>query len=169
MGSFGSALVYITGLLKVLFCTLLYVFMIRENGELISSFSSDENGQERFLNQFRCRTHCPRGLYADRAHYACLPCISNCELCTDGNICAKCRDQYKLQNGICQLASCDMGKCEAYRLYMNVKAFDTDCVFQGRCRTLIQESALIVRWDAKRVPQVGYQEAMEPCGQQYSI
>lgn len=105
---------------SLFFCTLLYLLMIRINGELISSFSSDENGQERFLNQFRCRTHCPRGLYPDRTHYACMPCISNCELCTDGNMCAKCRDQYKLQNGICQLASCDMGKSEAYRLYMNV-------------------------------------------------
>ncbi|XP_056908075.1 proprotein convertase subtilisin/kexin type 5 isoform X1 [Takifugu flavidus] len=72
----------------------------------------DEDGQERFLNQFRCRTHCPRGLYPDRAHYACLPCIPNCELCTDGNICAKCREQYKLQNGICQLVTCDMGQVQ---------------------------------------------------------
>lgn len=80
-----------------------------------SSFSSlaspylDENGQERFLHQGRCRTHCPRGLYPDRGHYACLPCMANCELCTDGNICAKCRERYKLQNGVCQTASCDMG------------------------------------------------------------
>lgn len=33
-------------------------------------------------------------------------------------------------------------------------AFNTNSVFQGRCSTLIQESALIVRWDAKCVPQV---------------
>lgn len=32
--------------------------------------------------------------------------------------------------------------------------FDSNSDFQRRCRTLIQESALIVRWDAKRVPQV---------------
>lgn len=77
-----------------------------------SSPSLDENGQERFLHQGRCRTHCPRGLYPDRGHYACLPCIANCELCTDGNICAKCRERYKLQNGVCQTASCDIGKRE---------------------------------------------------------
>lgn len=29
-------------------------------------------------------------------------------------------------------------------------------VFQGRCRTLIQESALTARWAAKHVPQVSY-------------
>lgn len=75
--------------------------------------SSDEDGQERFLHQGRCRTHCPRGLYPDMGHYACLPCIANCELCTDGNICAKCREQYKLQNGVCQTALCDIGKREA--------------------------------------------------------
>lgn len=76
-----------------------------------SSVSSlDEDGQERFLHQGRCRTHCPRGLYPDRGHYACLPCIANCELCTDSNICAKCRERYKLQNGVCQTASCDIGK-----------------------------------------------------------
>ncbi|CAF98316.1 unnamed protein product [Tetraodon nigroviridis] len=72
----------------------------------------DENGQERFLNQGRCRTHCPRGLYPERARYACLPCISNCELCTDGSICAKCREHYKLQNGVCQPLSCDMGQVQ---------------------------------------------------------
>ncbi|XP_038562057.1 proprotein convertase subtilisin/kexin type 5-like [Micropterus salmoides] len=72
----------------------------------------DEDGQERFLHQGRCRTHCARGLYPDRGHYACLPCIANCELCTDGNICAKCQEHYKLQNGICQTASCDIGQVQ---------------------------------------------------------
>ncbi|KAG7245346.1 hypothetical protein INR49_010796 [Caranx melampygus] len=72
----------------------------------------DEDGQERFLHQGRCRTHCPRGLYPDRGHYSCLPCIANCELCTDGNICAKCREHYKLQNGVCQTASCDIGQVQ---------------------------------------------------------
>ncbi|XP_034443349.1 proprotein convertase subtilisin/kexin type 5 [Hippoglossus hippoglossus] len=72
----------------------------------------DEDGQERFLHQGRCRTHCPRGLYPDRGHYACLPCIANCELCTDGNICAKCREHYKLQNGVCQTASCSTGQVQ---------------------------------------------------------
>lgn len=76
------------------------------------SSSSDEDGQERFLHQGRCRTHCPRGLFLDRGHYACLPCIANCELCTDGNICAKCREHYKLHNGVCLTASCDTGKCK---------------------------------------------------------
>lgn len=75
-----------------------------------SSSSSDKDGQERFLNQGRCRTHCPRGLYPDRGHYECLPCIANCELCTDGNICAKCQERYKLQNGVCQTVSCSTGK-----------------------------------------------------------
>lgn len=77
-----------------------------------SSSSSDEDGQERFLYQGRCRTHCPRGFYPDRGHYACLPCIANCELCTDGYICAKCRENYKLKNGVCQAALCDIGKCK---------------------------------------------------------
>ncbi|KAM6925960.1 proprotein convertase subtilisin/kexin type 5-like [Lycodopsis pacificus] len=72
----------------------------------------DEDGQERFLHQGRCRTHCPRGLYPDRGHYACLPCTANCELCTDGNICAKCREHYKLQNGVCQTASCVIGQVQ---------------------------------------------------------
>lgn len=75
--------------------------------------SPDEDGQERFLQQGRCRTHCPRGFYPDRGHYACLPCMANCELCTDGSMCAKCREHYKLQNGVCQTASCAVGKCKA--------------------------------------------------------
>lgn len=79
-------------------------------GWVSCSFSADENGQERFLHQGRCRTHCPRGFYPDRGHYACLPCIVNCELCTDGNLCAKCREHYKLQNGVCQPALCGIGK-----------------------------------------------------------
>ncbi|KAF0041091.1 hypothetical protein F2P81_006989 [Scophthalmus maximus] len=72
----------------------------------------DEDGQERFLHQGRCRTHCPRRAYPDRGHYACLPCIANCELCTDGNICAKCLEHYKLQNGVCQMASCHIGQVQ---------------------------------------------------------
>uniref|UniRef100_A0AAZ1XTH8 TNFR-Cys domain-containing protein n=1 Tax=Oreochromis aureus TaxID=47969 RepID=A0AAZ1XTH8_OREAU len=71
-----------------------------------------EDGQERFLHQGRCRTHCPRGFYPDRGHYACLPCIANCELCTDGNICAKCRGHYKLHNGVCQTALCSIGQVQ---------------------------------------------------------
>ncbi|KAM9753982.1 uncharacterized protein ACNS7B_007134 isoform 1-T1 [Menidia menidia] len=71
-----------------------------------------EDGQERFLHQGRCRTNCPRGFYPDRGHYACLPCITNCELCTDGNICAKCREHYKLQSGVCQTALCDKGQVQ---------------------------------------------------------
>ncbi|XP_063337181.1 proprotein convertase subtilisin/kexin type 5 isoform X2 [Pelmatolapia mariae] len=71
-----------------------------------------EDGQERFLHQGRCRTHCPRGFYPDRGHYACLPCIANCELCTDGNICAKCRGHYKLHNGVCQTALCGIGQVQ---------------------------------------------------------
>nr|XP_043891242.1 proprotein convertase subtilisin/kexin type 5 isoform X2 [Solea senegalensis] len=72
----------------------------------------DEDGQEHFLHQGRCRTHCPRGLYPDRGHYVCMPCIANCELCTDGYICAKCREHYKLKNGVCQTASCDTGQVQ---------------------------------------------------------
>lgn len=72
----------------------------------------DEDGQERFLQQGRCRTHCPRGFYPDRGHYACLPCMANCELCTDGSMCAKCREHYKLQNGVCQTASCAVGQVQ---------------------------------------------------------
>uniref|UniRef100_A0A8C7YYQ9 C2H2-type domain-containing protein n=1 Tax=Oryzias sinensis TaxID=183150 RepID=A0A8C7YYQ9_9TELE len=73
---------------------------------------TDEDGLERFLHQGRCRIHCPRGFYPDRGHYACLPCISNCELCTDGNICAKCREYYELQNGVCHPPLCDKGQVE---------------------------------------------------------
>ncbi|XP_024138350.1 proprotein convertase subtilisin/kexin type 5 isoform X1 [Oryzias melastigma] len=71
-----------------------------------------EDGLERFLHQGRCRIHCPRGFYPDRGHYACMPCISNCELCTDGNICAKCREYYELHNGVCQPPLCDKGQVE---------------------------------------------------------
>lgn len=39
--------------------------------------------------------------------------------------------------------------------------FDSNSDFQDRCRTLIRESALIVRWDAKRVPQVKLLETLE--------
>lgn len=39
--------------------------------------------------------------------------------------------------------------------------FDSNSDFQGRCRTLIQESASIVRLDAKRVPQVKLSETLE--------
>lgn len=127
---------------------------------MTSSSSSDEDGQERFLHQGRCRTHCPRGFYPDRGHYACLPCIANCELCTDGNICAKCRGHYKLHNGVCQTALCGIGKCKTeflWRRYLCLterhSVFWTS-VFQGRCRTLIQESALTVKLAAKHVTQV---------------
>lgn len=122
------------------------------------SSSSDEDGQERFLHQGRCRTHCPRGLYPDRGHYSCLPCIANCELCTDGNICAKCREHYKLHNGVCQTASCDMGKCinrnVGRRHSGHSDSLSWISVFQDRCRTPIQESVLTVKWAVKHVPQV---------------
>lgn len=72
----------------------------------------DKDGHQRFLHQGRCRTHCPRGLYSDRGHYACLPCIANCELCTDANICAKCQESYTLQSGRCQINSCEIGQVQ---------------------------------------------------------
>ncbi|XP_061578613.1 proprotein convertase subtilisin/kexin type 5 isoform X3 [Cololabis saira] len=71
-----------------------------------------EDGQERFLHQGRCRTHCPRGFYPDRGQYDCKPCIANCELCADGNICAKCREHYQLQNGVCQPSLCHAGQVQ---------------------------------------------------------
>lgn len=70
----------------------------------------DEEGVERFLHFGRCVPHCPRGLYSDRGVSACLPCLNNCELCTDASICAKCQDNYKLHNGRCQTATCDKGQ-----------------------------------------------------------
>ncbi|KAK0148862.1 Proprotein convertase subtilisin/kexin type 5 [Merluccius polli] len=72
----------------------------------------DEDGHERFLHQGRCRIHCPRGYFPDRGRRVCLPCIANCELCTDANVCAKCREHYKLLNGVCQTASCERGQVE---------------------------------------------------------
>ncbi|KAJ8248760.1 hypothetical protein GJAV_G00227440 [Gymnothorax javanicus] len=70
----------------------------------------DEDGTERFLHQGRCRLHCPRGFYPRRGQYACLPCMANCELCTDANICAKCAGNYRLQQGLCQRADCGEGQ-----------------------------------------------------------
>lgn len=70
----------------------------------------DEDGRERFLYQGHCRAHCPREFYHDRAQYTCLPCIANCEICVDGNICAKCREGYKVQSGLCLPVPCGVGK-----------------------------------------------------------
>ncbi|KAJ3595955.1 hypothetical protein NHX12_002364 [Muraenolepis orangiensis] len=72
----------------------------------------DEDGHERFLHQGRCRLHCPRGFFSDRGRRVCLPCIADCELCADGTVCAKCREHYKLLNGVCQTASCELGQVE---------------------------------------------------------
>ncbi|XP_055011892.1 proprotein convertase subtilisin/kexin type 5 [Boleophthalmus pectinirostris] len=72
----------------------------------------DEDGVERFLYHGRCVTHCPRSLYPDRGLSSCLPCVHNCELCTDASICAKCQDKYKLQSGRCQPATCDIGQVQ---------------------------------------------------------
>lgn len=70
----------------------------------------DEDGRERFLYQGHCRAHCPREFYTDREQYTCLPCIANCEICVDGEICAKCREGYKVQSGICLPVPCGVGK-----------------------------------------------------------
>ncbi|XP_064168245.1 proprotein convertase subtilisin/kexin type 5 [Anguilla rostrata] len=70
----------------------------------------DEDGSERFLHQWRCRLHCPRGFYPDRGLHACEPCMPNCELCADAHICAKCTENYKLQRGLCQKADCEEGQ-----------------------------------------------------------
>ncbi|KAG7276230.1 hypothetical protein CRUP_018612 [Coryphaenoides rupestris] len=67
----------------------------------------DESGQERFLHQGHCRIHCPRGFYPDRAHRACLPCITNCELCNDAYVCAKCWEHYTILNGVCSAPCTD--------------------------------------------------------------
>ncbi|CAL8325170.1 unnamed protein product [Gadus morhua 'NCC'] len=72
----------------------------------------DEDGHERYLHQRRCRLHCPRGTYSDRGRRVCLPCMANCELCSDANVCAKCREHYSLLNGVCQKASCELGQSE---------------------------------------------------------
>ncbi|XP_027028709.2 proprotein convertase subtilisin/kexin type 5 isoform X1 [Tachysurus fulvidraco] len=71
---------------------------------------SDEDGRERFLYQGHCRAHCPREFYPDREQYTCLPCIANCEICVNGNICTKCREGYKVQSGICLPVPCGVGE-----------------------------------------------------------
>ncbi|KAK3526022.1 hypothetical protein QTP70_012787 [Hemibagrus guttatus] len=73
---------------------------------------SDEDGRERFLYQGHCRAHCPREFYPDREQYTCLPCIANCEICVDGNICAKCREGYKVQSGVCLPGPCGVGQVQ---------------------------------------------------------
>ncbi|KAK7891540.1 hypothetical protein WMY93_023503 [Mugilogobius chulae] len=77
-----------------------------------SACGVDEDGVERFLYLGHCVTHCPRSLYADRGISTCLPCLQNCELCTDASICAKCQDNYKLQSGRCQMTSCGKGQVQ---------------------------------------------------------
>ncbi len=71
---------------------------------------SDEEGNERFLYQGHCRLHCPREFYPDREQYTCLPCMPNCEICADANVCAKCREGYNLQSGICLTVLCGVGE-----------------------------------------------------------
>lgn len=70
----------------------------------------DEDGRERFLYQGHCRAHCPREFYPDREQYICLPCIANCEICVDSNICAKCKEAYKVESGLCLPVPCGVGK-----------------------------------------------------------
>ncbi|MBN3301412.1 PCSK5 convertase, partial [Amia calva] len=38
--------------------------------------------------------------------------MPNCEICTDADVCAKCQESYKLQNGICQAAECEEGQVQ---------------------------------------------------------
>lgn len=71
---------------------------------------SDEEGKERFLYQGHCRLHCPREFYPDREQYTCLPCMPNCEICADASVCAKCREGYHLQSGICLTVLCGAGE-----------------------------------------------------------
>ncbi|KAF3854829.1 hypothetical protein F7725_022884, partial [Dissostichus mawsoni] len=122
----------------------------------------DEDGQERFLHQGRCRTHCPRGLYPDRGHYACLPCIANCELCADGNICAKCREHYKLQNGVCQTASCNTGQVqdpdtgECIDCEMGCKTCSTED--PGICNSCVEGYFLFRHHCRRHCPQSTYED-----------
>ncbi|XP_033940311.1 proprotein convertase subtilisin/kexin type 5-like isoform X1 [Pseudochaenichthys georgianus] len=122
----------------------------------------DEDGQERFLHQGRCRTHCPRGLYPDRGHYACLPCIANCELCADGNICAKCREHYKLQNGVCQTASCNTGQVqdpdtgECIDCEMGCKTCSTED--PGICSSCVEGYFLFRHHCRRHCPQSTYED-----------
>ncbi|XP_062847903.1 proprotein convertase subtilisin/kexin type 5 [Trichomycterus rosablanca] len=77
-----------------------------------TSCGVDKDGRERFLYQGHCRPHCPREFYADPDQYACLPCISNCEICVNGQICTKCQEGYKVQNGICLSVPCGVGQVQ---------------------------------------------------------
>ncbi|KAL1247680.1 hypothetical protein QQF64_023056 [Cirrhinus molitorella] len=72
----------------------------------------DEEGKERFLYQGHCRLHCPREFYPDREQYTCLPCMPNCEICADANVCAKCREGYNLQSGFCLTVLCGLGQVQ---------------------------------------------------------
>ncbi|XP_028305853.1 proprotein convertase subtilisin/kexin type 5 [Gouania willdenowi] len=121
-----------------------------------------EDGQERFLHQSRCRTHCPRGLYPDRGHYACLPCIANCELCTDGNICAKCREHYKMQNGVCVAASCGTGQVqdldtgECIDCEVGCKTCSTDD--SDVCNSCVEGYFLFIHQCRRHCPQSTYED-----------
>ncbi|XP_041074013.1 proprotein convertase subtilisin/kexin type 5-like [Polyodon spathula] len=72
----------------------------------------DEDGQERFFHQGRCRLHCPRGFYPEQDLFTCEPCMVNCELCADAKVCAKCTGNYKLQSGVCHTTECKEGQVE---------------------------------------------------------
>nr|XP_015198935.1 PREDICTED: proprotein convertase subtilisin/kexin type 5-like [Lepisosteus oculatus] len=72
----------------------------------------DEDGLERFLHRGRCRLHCPRGYYPDRDLYTCESCMPSCEICTDATICSKCKENYRLRDGICQTADCEEGQVQ---------------------------------------------------------
>ncbi|XP_062317550.1 proprotein convertase subtilisin/kexin type 5 isoform X1 [Osmerus eperlanus] len=127
-----------------------------------TSCGVDEDGHERFLHQGHCQTYCPRGLYPDRAHYACLPCITNCELCTDGSICAKCREHYRLQNGVCQTAFCDMGQVqdpetgECLDCEMGCKTCSTED--PEICNSCIEGYFLFRHQCRRHCPQTTYEE-----------
>uniref|UniRef100_H3BF71 Growth factor receptor domain-containing protein n=1 Tax=Latimeria chalumnae TaxID=7897 RepID=H3BF71_LATCH len=72
----------------------------------------DEEGSERFLYLGRCKLHCPRGFYQDHKKHSCEACMANCDLCTGTETCAKCKGNYKLQNGVCQITQCEEGQVE---------------------------------------------------------
>ncbi|KAM4678591.1 uncharacterized protein O3C94_010455 [Discoglossus pictus] len=72
----------------------------------------DPDGTERFLYRSRCKVHCPRGFYPEQDTYTCELCPLNCDLCTNANICQKCKGNYKLQNGACYAMQCLQGQVE---------------------------------------------------------
>ncbi|TRY94595.1 hypothetical protein DNTS_015805 [Danionella cerebrum] len=106
-----------------LVCSPRLSFVTLALGETLSAFgiylkslmidtSTYEYGKERFLYQGHCRLHCPREFYPDRGQFTCLPCSSNCEICADTRVCAKCREGYRLQSGICLAARCGDGQVQ---------------------------------------------------------